>query len=250
MAARLGPGFDENAGAPKFSLSLKIQLQISFRRSQMNLSNRIEQNIEPVRLLDHPFYQAWVAGELSRDDLQHYAKAYFAHVLAFPRYVSGVHSQCEDLESRRQLLDNLIDEEAGEDHHPELWLRFAEGLGQERGAVVDHEDPATAELVGKFLSRTRSSYAEGLGALFAYESQIPEVATTKIDSLKNTYDVTDERTLSFFSVHAEADVYHTQAISEQLDNLSEAESVQAEEAASECAQGLWDFLSVLDSRRH
>ncbi len=216
----------------------------------MNLSNRIRQNIEPVRMLDHPFYQAWVAGELSQGDLQDYAKAYFAHVLAFPRYVSAVHSRCEDLESRRQLLANLIDEEAGEDHHPELWLRFAEGLGESRDAVVEHVDIATTELVDKFLARTTSSYAEGLGALFAYESQIPEVANTKIESLKNTYGVTDERTLAFFNVHAETDVYHSQALADQLDGLSEEQGTRAQEAARECAQGLWDFLSVLDARRH
>ena len=216
----------------------------------MTLSNRIESSIEPMRLLEHPFYQAWVAGELSRADLQHYARAYFAHVLAFPRYVSGVHSKCEDFEARRQLLANLIDEEAGEEHHPELWLRFAEGLGESRETVVRHEDAATSELVAKFLSRTGSSYAEGLGALFAYESQIPEVASTKIESLQGTYAVTDERTLAFFSVHAEADVYHTQALTEQLDGLSEEEGAKALEAASECARGLWDFLSVLESRRH
>jgi pyrroloquinoline-quinone synthase len=216
----------------------------------MNLSERIQQSLEPVRLLDHPFYQAWVAGELSQQDLQHYAKAYFAHVLAFPRYVSGVHSRCEDLQSRQQLLANLVDEESGEEHHPELWLRFAEGLGESRDAVVEHADAATAELVDKFLTRTSSSYAEGLGALFAYESQIPRVATTKIDSLRNTYDVTDERTLAFFTVHAQADVYHTQALTDQLDGLSAEEGNKAQEAAAECAQGLWDFLSELDSRRH
>lgn len=216
----------------------------------MNLSNRIQQNIEPVRMLDHPFYQSWVAGELSHSDLQHYAKAYFAHVLAFPRYVSGVHSRCEDLESRRQLLANLIDEEAGEDHHPELWLRFAEGLGESRDSVVEHVDAATTELVDKFLGRTSSSYAEGLGALFAYESQIPEVANTKMESLKETYGVTNERTLEFFSVHAEADVYHTQALADQIDALSDEQGALAQEAARECAQGLWDFLSELDARRH
>lgn len=216
----------------------------------MNLSTRIQQSIEPVRLLNHPFYQAWVAGKLSRGDLQHYAKAYFAHVLAFPRYVSGVHSRCEDLHSRRQLLDNLIDEEAGDEHHPELWLRFAEGLGAKRDAVEAHDDVATTELVEKFLARTTGSYAEGLGALFAYESQIPEVADSKIESLKNSYGVTDERTLSFFSVHAQADVHHTQAISDQLDGLSAEEGTRAAEAATDCARGLWDFLSVLEARRH
>ncbi|GIS54804.1 hypothetical protein Ct9H90mP29_18460 [bacterium] len=30
------------------------------------------------------------------------------------------------------LLDNLIDEERGSENHPELWMRFAEGMGNSR----------------------------------------------------------------------------------------------------------------------
>ena len=89
-----------------------------------------------------------------------YARTYFAHVLAFPRYVSGVHSQCEDLNARKALLDNLVDEESGDEHHPELWLRFAEGLGESREAVEDTRDAATEKLIDTFLGAIRSSYAE------------------------------------------------------------------------------------------
>ena len=215
----------------------------------MTLSARLDETISAKRLLDHAFYRAWVAGELTEDDMRGYAKSYFAHVLAFPRYVSGVHSQCEDLGARKALLDNLVDEEAGDEHHPELWLRFAEGLGESREAVEDTRDAATEKLIGTFLGRIRSSYAEGLGALYAYESQIPEIAETKVSSLRETYDITDERTLAFFKVHARADVYHSRTLREQIDGLTPQEGEQAEAAASECAQGLWNFLSELERRR-
>ena len=215
----------------------------------MALSARLDKTIAATRLLDHAFYRAWVAGELTEDDMRGYAKSYFAHVLAFPRYVSGVHTQCDDLVARKSLLDNLVDEEAGDEHHPELWLRFAEGLGESREAVEGCQDAATEKLIDTFLGRIRSSYAEGLGALYAYESQIPEIAETKVNSLRDTYAITDERTLAFFKVHAKADVYHSRTLRNQIDGLTPEQGEQAEAAASECAQGLWSFLSELERRR-
>lgn len=48
-------------------------------------------------------------------------------------------------------------------------------------------------------SLCNESYAKGLGALYAYESQVPEVAEVKIDGLVNHYGVRDENGLSFFA---------------------------------------------------
>src|ERR1700704_3949007 len=151
-------------------------------------------------MLKHPFYVAWSEGKLSKAILAEYAKQYYAHVRAFPTYVSGVHSHCEDLSVRQELLENLIEEERGAENHPELWLRFAEGLG------VAREDVRTAELldatkdsVRRLRSLTQSEdYREGLAALLAYESQIPDVAQTKREGLKSFYGVDDERAVSFF----------------------------------------------------
>ena len=81
-------------------------------------------------MLKHPFYQAWVNGGLELSAIKEYAAQYYHHVCAFPRYVSGIHSNCEDLYTRQQLLENLIDEERGEENHPELWKRFGEGVGK------------------------------------------------------------------------------------------------------------------------
>src|ERR1700704_5844056 len=90
-------------------------------------------------MLKHPFYIAWTEGKLSKFVLGEYVKQYYAHVRAFPTYVSAVHSRCEDLSIRQQLLENLIEEERGDENHPELWLRFAEGLGVARGNVAGAE---------------------------------------------------------------------------------------------------------------
>src|SRR5205085_523006 len=86
-------------------------------------------------ILKHPFYVLWTQGRLSRENLREYAMSYYPHVAAFPRYVSGVHANCEDAVLRQELLENLIEEERGEANHPELWRRFAGALGADAAAL-------------------------------------------------------------------------------------------------------------------
>jgi pyrroloquinoline-quinone synthase len=197
-------------------------------------------------MLKHPFYVAWTEGRLSKEVLQEYAKQYYAHVRAFPTYVSGVHSHCDDVAIRQELLENLIEEERGAENHPELWLRFAEGLGVAREDVTTAELlPATQDSVRQLRSLTQSDdYREGLAALLAYEAQIPEVAQTKREGLNSFYGLADERAVSFFRVHESADVLHSRV---ELNILKEqcqtpAEQGRAITAARESAKALWSFL--------
>lgn len=201
-------------------------------------------------LLSHPYYRAWECGALSKDSIREYASQYYHHVRAFPRYVSATHSQLEAVEDRQILLDNLIDEEKGPENHPELWLRFAAGLGADRAAIKSAAPgPAVRELVDCFLRLTRASAAQGLGALFAYESQVPEIARFKMDALQKFYvDAEDSEAVKFFAVHKEADVYHTQALLELLEKLPADERREAEGACSEAAQALWKFLDGMQAQ--
>ena len=215
----------------------------------MSFSAKIDQKLEPFRLLSHPYYQDWMAGKLSKETLQDYAAEYFAHVQAFPRYVSSTHSLCENIKNRQVLLENLVDEEQGEKNHPELWMRFAEGLGCDRAQIQVMENSLGAELAQTIMKLCRSSYAEGLAALYTYETQIPEIAESKISGLKEFYQLRDERSLEFFEVHLKADVYHAQACREQLDQLSELEKAKAERASELTAKALWFFLDGVQARR-
>ncbi len=213
-------------------------------------STQFEDNLREAVLeysmLKHPFYVDWSEGKLSKSVLAEYAKQYYAHVRAFPTYVSAVHSRCEDLSIRQQLLENLIEEERGDQNHPELWLRFAEGLGVARDEVKNAELlPATKASVARLKSLTQSEdYREGLAALYAYESQIPEVARTKRDGLKEFYGIADERAVSFFRVHEDIDVLHQQTEKQILGKscASTADQANAIEAARESAKALWGFL--------
>ena len=203
-------------------------------------------------MLSHPFYQAWTEGRLSVDDLRAYARQYFHHVEAFPRAVSAVHCACPDRDGRRMLAENLAEEEgleAGKQDHASLWLMFACGLGEGEDAVrAQPLNPETQALIETFRRLSRKSYAAGLGALYAYESQFPAVASAKIEGLIDRYGIADEETLRFFRVHESADVEHRAVCRELLDRLPEEERAEAIAAGEELAGALWNFLSGVESR--
>ena len=63
----------------------------------------LEERIARYDLLCHPYYKAWTAGQLTRDDLREYASDYYHHVAAFPAYLSALHSRLGDGELRRAV---------------------------------------------------------------------------------------------------------------------------------------------------
>jgi len=215
-------------------------------------SSHIDSKVAERAMLKHPFYQAWTEGRLPLDTLRDYARQYFHHVEAFPRAVSAVHCACPDRDGRRMLAENLAEEEgleAGKQDHASLWLMFACGLGEGEDAVrAQPLNPETQALIETFRRLSRKSYAAGLGALYAYESQFPAVASAKIEGLIDRYGIADEETLRFFRVHESADVEHRAVCRELLDRLPEEERAEAIAAGEELAGALWNFLSGVEAR--
>ncbi len=206
----------------------------------------IDQQIAAKHLLTHPFYLAWTRGELSKEALQDYASQYYHHVAAFPTYLSAVHAKCDDQPTRKQILSNLIDEEAGDPNHPELWLQFAEKLGTSSDEVrATEKQPETTALIDTFRSVcANGETAEGLAALYAYESQIPAVSESKIEGLKKHYGFGDPESYQYFSVHVEADREHSAAEREMLrDHVNDINAPAVKASVDRVLNALWNLLS-------
>lgn len=218
--------------------------------SRENWFAAVDRTIKKWFLLDHPFNQAWREGRLKLQDIQIYSQQYFRHVDAFPRYVSAVHSNTSDLATRQMLLENLIEEERGAENHPELFLRFCEGAGLKRDQVLTAPvREETRACVDTFIELTRHpNHLVGLSALYAYESQIPEVSATKVKRLDVHYGIIDERAYQFFKVHEKADVWHS---SVERDAIREGARTDADralvresvESACRAVWGLFDGVS-------
>lgn len=213
--------------------------------------NALEQQIQNKHLLTHDFYLAWTRGELSIECLREYAMQYYHHVKAFPRYLSAVHSHTDNPLTRKHLLQNLVDEEAGNPNHPEMWRSFALSLGATEEEIDAHTaGKEITALIDTFEEICRNgSTAEGIAALYAYESQIPAVSESKIDGLKTHYNMKSPKDWVYFTVHIEADKEHA-AVERQLlsEHVNATNAKDALTAAQRILDRLWDFLTSLAER--
>jgi pyrroloquinoline-quinone synthase len=230
---------------------------------------QIERELAKYDLLQHPFYQAWSAGELSTEDLKFYAEQYYHHVAAFPAYLTALHSRLPEGSMRRQVLANAFDEECGgiafdaasggtnrpeyACSHAELWSRFAEGMGSDATKVAEAEPLVEVrDLVGTFREMSQGApLAEALGALYAYESQVPRIAAEKSKGLKQCYGASDQ-TCGYFTLHETADIHHSDVWRSMISELVEQDETHAPEAlagASRAALALWKALDGIERQR-
>jgi pyrroloquinoline-quinone synthase len=220
---------------------------------------RLEASIAKYDLLCHPFYRAWSEGKLTRDDLREYARHYYHHVQSFPCYLAEFALRLDEGELRRAVLANMCDEKgaagrSGKDAvpHSELWLDFAEGMGARRDVQWHLPIPEMIDLVHYFHDVASDGTAEeALAAFYAYESQVPRIAKEKERGLKEMY-AADDKTCGYFSLHATADVYHSNVWRKQLekriaDNPAAADAALA--AAENAARKLWQALDGIEAAR-
>ena len=211
----------------------------------MPLIELLNAKIDAKHLLKHPFYLAWANGELTVADLRLYAAQYFAHVWAFPAYLSEMHCRCEDLDVRRIIARNLAEEEGGGVTHPDLWLDFAAGLGLDNNSVLSAAPgKRVRDLVEIFRYVARMDTGLAAVGLYCYEKQVPLVAASKIVGLKEYYGITDETTLRYFTVHEIADVLHATEWEAIIDRTAptEADSLGVADGVLDALWGALDEI--------
>jgi len=210
-------------------------------------------------LLCHPFYQAWAAGQLTREDLRDYAQNYYHHVEAFPTYLAELGIRLDESELRRAILANMADEKGVEDAfgqpasaHSELWLDFAEGMGARRDMRAHTPVAEVRELIAFFHQvASEGTPEEALAAFYAYESQVPRVAREKARGLEERYGA-DARATAYFTLHTTADVFHSRVWKQQLAKRLESHPDAAEKAlvaGENAARALWRALDGIEARR-
>ena len=235
----------------KESTPCEMLKSVMVSRSLSHLET-IDAQVARQSLLLHPFYQCWTRGELPAAALRDYAAQYYHHVAAFPTYLSALHSHTSDQAVRRQILTNLIDEEAGSPNHPELWLAFAASVGVSaetaKNAALWEE---TRALIATYKTICRDrTVEEGLAALYAYESQIPAVSESKIEGLRTHYGVNSEDGLAYFKVLIEADREHSRVERNLLEGaLNDRNAAAAGTTVGDALDALWEMLSGV-CRRH
>lgn len=128
---------------------------------------------EATGLESHPFVTAWIAGELSRDELRAFAPQFYALVDAWPRIVSSTHSITPDPAVRRQLVRVLQALDAAPPTAADLWLQTCSALGlfsdTVRAAEPSH---ATEACINDFTYLASHTPTSGVTALIVLAREL------------------------------------------------------------------------------
>jgi pyrroloquinoline-quinone synthase len=159
---------------------------------------RIEQARERWNVLEHPFYQRWSAGELTREELASYSGQYRHAAVAIAELSSAVAESAAGPE-RPALRRHAAEEEA----HVALWDGFVDAVGGDSSAAPT---PETSECVAAWTAE--GEQLARMVRLYAIESGQPRISRTKRDGLAAHYGIGDGPGNEYFRLHEKADVQH------------------------------------------
>ncbi|MDA8044294.1 MAG: iron-containing redox enzyme family protein [Actinomycetota bacterium] len=196
------------------------------------------------RLLEHPFYRAWQAGELTKGDLADYAGQYRHVEQILPAALAATAAALPAGPARRLVEANLADERSHPRPHLELFDRFAAAVGADTAAPAS---TATTRLVSAYRDAAPVGPVAALAVIGAYEVQAADVAATKADSLRSHYGL-DSVGTEFWDVHAVLEDSHAEWTAEAISELGCAYEDMSPYAESSAA-AWWSFLDERETAR-
>lgn len=202
--------------------------------------------IDRHHLLNHPFYQAWTEGALSRETLQLYAEQHYQHVRAFPENLRKLGERAPAPLSG-MVRDNLAHKVNSTGPHPMLWRQFAQSVGVSESSMdLARPLPGVAALLDAFDEvATYGTMAEAVAAFYAYEVQVPEISASKIAALRRFYNVDEPRALAYFTIRREADLRHRAAWRSWLVSRPDMDAFSAMCSAERALKVLWGALDAV-----
>ena len=188
----------------------------------MDFKQALDSKISEYNLLDHPFYQAWSAGELPVEALKCYAREYGAFISTLPK-------------GWETLNDPETVEE--ETEHIDMWADFANGLNTEVSEAQIPQVKTLLETAEKLFSQSETA----LGALYAFEVQQPETAKSKLAGLKEFYQL-PEKVEPYFETHSHNE-HEAEKLLKRIGELSLASQKTVVQACEQMSSALWDALT-------
>ncbi len=167
----------------------------------------------------HPFFRDVEQGRAPKSVVRAWVKQFYPWLASVPIAMAERFANCSweprNDRYRRMILDQLL-EEAGDPKgkapgHPELWLRFCEGLGVPRDEVQSAPLlPNTMVAIDDFLytNRANSFYVSAAGSS---EPPNVELCARLLPAFRTHYGV-DEAHLEYYTLHVVADVEHSEWI--------------------------------------
>ena len=193
-------------------------------------------------LLKHPFYQRWVAGELTPAELTYYAGQYAHVVRAIPRWLLAAGESDQENAAELKL-------HAAEEHdHIALWEQFAGALGIDQTTLQEtRPNAATAALVARGDALADSGHAAAV--VWSIEAQSPAVAAEKLRGLKAHYKIEAHTGGQYFALHQELDKEHEAQLRRVIRTQDASVQHMAPVAAATMLEAMWRLLSAAESVR-
>jgi pyrroloquinoline-quinone synthase len=206
----------------------------------LDLWSRLDDVRARWNVLEHPFYERWSAGELSREDLARYGGQYRHAVVALAEAAAHAAGAAASVE-----LAVHAGEEAA---HVALWDGFAGAVGTDG---PQPPEPETAACAGTW-SDARRDLLGDLVALYAIESAQPAISRVKAEGLREHYGFASGPATAYFDLHAERDVEHAaegrELITARLDGADEDAMVAEAERVLRANWALLDGVERLCER--
>jgi pyrroloquinoline-quinone synthase len=200
------------------------------------ISQLLDSALEGRRLLDHPFYRRWEAGELREGELQRYAEQYRYFEANLPIFLAELASRMPAGVAQSAVADNLRDEVA-QPSHLDLFESFASAFGATNAEI----SPAMEALVSEYRAVLNEGDVAAIAGLLAYEAQGAAIADSKGDGLRRHYGADAEAT-KFWDVHGTIEADHATWTMEGLASLNgDAEVISL--SARRIADAWWNFLT-------
>ncbi len=158
----------------------------------------------------HPLTEAWVRGELTREQLGRWGIEHYHFTCDLWRFFGRIIANCPVPAGRATELDNLADEEDPADAHNRQLLDFIAACGFDAQAAIAGEALPTTKALRDwlFLLCDRRTWQEAAAGIHVgLESQFGTICARIVPPLRDHYGFAPDA-MRFFSTHVTADEEH------------------------------------------
>ena len=161
---------------------------------------------------DHPFFDLWAAGKLTKEQTAFYCTQHFHYVGDYLNWLAYEASQIPRRDVKAFLFENLGDEENPDDRHLDMLKDYVAASGVERDSVeTSIVLPGTDQLQnwGWRMVYHRPWQAALAGMFIGLESQFLDICKKIVPALHKHYGYKARaREIRFFEEHVHADEIH------------------------------------------
>jgi len=201
---------------------------------------QLEQIRSRWNVLEHPFYQRWSNGELTKAELAVYSGQYRHAVVA----IADASAHAAEAADGR-LAEGLAEHAREETDHIRLWDGFVDAVGGDAGVSATGE---TAGCVAEWTGTDERPLLDTLVTLYTIESGQPAISETKRDGLIARYGYTPESPATeYFDLHAVLDIEHADQARKAIEpHLEGADQTALLACAERALKANWELLDGVE----